>query len=335
MVTEVSFYGSSWAIVRRTVAGCLGCLRARKRNPVVGRDARKIRARRPLENVAPGVSYHGAAHRLAARATPIRIEKEWGASAVPEILALLRVRLTPEPNLSLHGCAFGGGVGSAVVGALLVLVLLVVPRHPSLDLIEARVLSVRQQDSTNKPSIGPLVLALESYILARKYLRKMLGGLRSEGLVVLRRVDAFQPDGVGKIALAENVDRIAVRDADDFCRKPTQPGQCDTRRRANFCRRSRGCVSAGGLRDRLRMLRCSGMQCPGADKEACGEVARGDRDHRPVCLWRTAPTQADIESAGNDQRDRHDDRFIHRQGSLAALVSRARRVLPPRLSFWG
>src|ERR1700682_875948 len=87
----------SRAVVRGTVAGCFGCLRARKRNPVVGRDPRIVRTRRPFENVAPGVSHHRPARGLAAYAAPIRVKKQLRAGAVPEVLRLFRVRLAPEP----------------------------------------------------------------------------------------------------------------------------------------------------------------------------------------------------------------------------------------------
>jgi hypothetical protein len=76
------------------------------------------------------------------------------------------------------------------------------PRHPGLDLVEADVLIIRQQYFTDEPSIGPLVLAIERDVLARENLGKMPGRLRSEGLVVFGRVDAFQPDGVGKTGRA-------------------------------------------------------------------------------------------------------------------------------------
>jgi hypothetical protein len=66
----------------------------------------------------------------------------------------------------------------------------------------------------------------------------------------------------------------------------------------------------------------AGRNAQAPTREACREVARADRDHRPVCSRRRAPAQADI--AGDDQRHRNDDRFVHRLNSLAALGSRAR-----------
>jgi hypothetical protein len=62
---------------------------------------------------------------------------------VPEILRLNGMRVTPEADLRLHRGAFGSGVGFSVGWTLLVLVLLIVPGHPGLDLIKASVLAVR------------------------------------------------------------------------------------------------------------------------------------------------------------------------------------------------
>src|SRR6266404_230808 len=66
---------ASGTIVRRPITCLLGDLRARKRDLIIRRDARIIRAPRPLEYVTPRVPYDGAARWLAAFATSVRVVK--------------------------------------------------------------------------------------------------------------------------------------------------------------------------------------------------------------------------------------------------------------------
>lgn len=72
---------------------------------------------------------------------------------MPEVLRLLRVGLTPGSDFRLHRRAFGCSVGRAIRRALLILVLLVVPRRAGLDLVEVDVLAVRQKDFADQPAV--------------------------------------------------------------------------------------------------------------------------------------------------------------------------------------
>ena len=96
-----------------------------------------------LENVTPGVPSDRSACWLATDATSMRVKKQRRVRRVPEVLRLNRMRIAPQAGLRLHRCAFGGGVRLAVGWALLILILLVVPRHSGLHLVEASILTIR------------------------------------------------------------------------------------------------------------------------------------------------------------------------------------------------
>jgi hypothetical protein len=84
-------------------------------------------------------------------------------------------------------------------------------------LVEAYVLAVGYKDFANESPVAiSLILAFKVNRLSRNYFGETLSRFRSEGLAMLRRVDAREAKGGGKTARTEHVDSIAVGDANDF-----------------------------------------------------------------------------------------------------------------------
>ena len=71
-----------------------------------------------------------------------------------EILRLYRTGITPQTSLSLHRGAFGRCISSSIGETLLILILLVVPCQPGLQLVEAYVFAPRlKEDLTNESAV--------------------------------------------------------------------------------------------------------------------------------------------------------------------------------------
>ena len=84
------------------------------------------------------------------------------------------MRIAPETDFRLHRGALSSRVSLPVGRALVLLKLLVMPRHSVLNLIKASILSVGQSYLTDQPAVGPLDLAIECDALARDQITEML-----------------------------------------------------------------------------------------------------------------------------------------------------------------
>jgi hypothetical protein len=85
------------------------------------------------------------------------------------------------------------------------------PRLARFHLFEAYVLSIWRENLADVAAVGPLVLASERDSLTRDQFAQVLRRLRAEGLVMLRCVDSFEPNGLNETLGGERyVDRVAI-----------------------------------------------------------------------------------------------------------------------------
>ena len=102
------------------------------------------------------------------------------------------------------------GILHPVCRCLLPLVVLVVPRHAGLDLLQVGVLSIHH-DYTEYASIPVVLAVVHLDRLAGQQIGQMLLGLRAECLVALRDIDALQTYLVLDLVGIEDDDGVPVR----------------------------------------------------------------------------------------------------------------------------
>src|SRR5580704_8737971 len=83
----------------------------------------------------------------------VAIQTDFTVRPVPKILGLDWMCIGPQPNMGTSSNIFRSTIFLPLYGRLQTLKLLVVPRHPGLDLFEVNVFAARQPDRASEPTI--------------------------------------------------------------------------------------------------------------------------------------------------------------------------------------
>jgi len=131
-----------------------------------------------------------------------------------ELPGRLRCRICPKPNPLLPCLTLGLGILLSIRGGLFILILLVVPGHPSTKLIKIGILPV-YHDLADQAPIAIDFIAFNEDCLVEEQMAQVFLRSTTKGLSLFRRIDSGKSDFVLLMMDIEDGNRIAIANTDD------------------------------------------------------------------------------------------------------------------------